>query len=239
MTTVVIPYKYSEKSEIQLRYALRSLEKHLKGYGQVFLLGRAPTWLRNVVEIQTPDIDWNYMHLHQKELAIYNKIKVACGSPNVTDDFLLMNDDHYLLQDFNAATFPLYWSGDMEEEADRPDIYANTCRNTVKALRAAKAPILNYDCHCPILYNKERFKVVESLDWGVKYGYGIKSMYANLNGLRGIMCSDLKFRSPVSYHIASHAISTQPFFSTDDKAIDTSMVNLLSSLYPTKSRFEK
>ena len=49
MTSIILPYKASRYGDLELRYCMRSIERHLKGVGEVFLLGKAPAWLQNVV----------------------------------------------------------------------------------------------------------------------------------------------------------------------------------------------
>jgi hypothetical protein len=239
MTSIVIPYKYSHASEVQLRYALRSIEKHLKGYGEVFLLGKAPTWCQNLVEVPTPDIDRNFDKIYQKERAIYEKVRLACYLPEISNTFYFTNDDHYLLTDFDAGKFPLYWSGDWEEQAERPDIYRETAKNTLAELRNRNLSDILYDCHTPILYNKKKFLKLEGLDWNKKYGYGIKTMYAALNGLQGELIHDLKLRVDISITFIKCCLLGKKVFSTDDKAMGPGVISVLKELYPNKSKYEK
>lgn len=240
MTSVILPYKLSRYGDVELRYALRSIEKHLKGYGEIFLLGRAPSWCKNLVEIPTPDIDRNFDKIYQKERAIYEKIRLACYLREATENFLFINDDHFLLQDFDAGKFPTYWSGDLQEaiETAKGGVYINTINNTMEETLNLGHGDLYYDCHTPILYNKKKFLKLEALNWNKQYGYAIKTIYCAMNGIKGEMTADVKFRKPVSAELIRQTISDQKIFSTGGE-IAPSMVSVWKELYPERSKYEK
>lgn len=239
MISVVIPYKFNHHGEPELRYALRSIVKHLKGYGEIYIIGDLPTWVRNVRHIPTPDIDRQFDRDMWKERNIYEKVRRASYYKFVTDDFYFTNDDHFLLQDFNASTFPLHWASDIEDDMKRKDLYVNTINNTYELIQAGEAPFQNYDTHCPIVYNKRLFRNLEDLDWSKKWGYCIKTAYCGANGLRGEFYPDLKIRGQHSAESIRRAIAGRQYFSTDNNAWGQSLRQVLEELYPEPSKYEK
>src|SRR5688500_13559340 len=97
MTSIVIPLGHgSHWGNTELRYCLRSVEKHLTGYGDVIIIGEKPAWLRNVIHI--PFDEGPAPKSFEKERNIFNKIMVACNDDRVTDSFLFMPADHLMLQ---------------------------------------------------------------------------------------------------------------------------------------------
>lgn len=238
MTSIVIPYATgstaSRWNDTELRYCLRSIERYLKGYGEIFLVGAAPRWLQNVTVIPATDHDKTYY----KERNIFNKIILACQDERVTDDFLFMNDDHFLLSEFEARAFPYYYDGNLKQHAERTDPYATTVKNTIEQIGT---DLVEYsDIHTSILYNKGRFQFwLKDIDWGKKYGYCIKTLYASTGDLADTVYPDLKITGAKSATEIKGLIKDRLFFSTNDNCRDGVMEAVLQELYPKKSSYER
>jgi hypothetical protein len=96
-----------------------------------------------------------------------------------------------------------------------------------------------FDTHTPILYNKYKFQSLQSIDWSIPYGYGIKSLYANSNNIEGILMKDGKlFASETKKERIFRKISELPCFSTSP-IIPMAQREIIQSLYEKKSIFEK
>ncbi len=225
MIDVVIPYRNTDDG-LQLKYALRSMEKHLAGVGNLFIVGCLPPNLKASTFIYCPWLAGNGMG--GKEKNIYEKVLLAACHPGVSDPFLYMNDDHYLLQDVVANEFPYYYMGDLSTQAlGNTTPYNQTLKNTME-LQGIGPAAKYFDVHCPILFNKEQFKITfpQSM-WKKEWGYCMKTLYCYATGINktdnAIFTMDLKYRKPGANVIPSGL----PFFSTDDKAMDKGMVGIL------------
>lgn len=216
MTDIVIPYRITNHTK-ELRYCMRSIETYLTGVGQVFIVGDLPDWIQNVVHIPFADNpDWRY-----KERNIYEKTQAACNDERVSDPFLFMNDDHYLLGRMAASSTP-YLYGNCLTSGKYND---TTLSNTFGVLGSWAF----YDIHFPILYSKERYKrAVGRVDWNKHYGYCIKSLYCCYNEIQGARVDDQKLRLP-------NERPTGTWFSTSDKSFTES---IMQELYPNKSKYE-
>lgn len=121
-TSIVIPLSRADRwNHIELKYTLRGIEKHLSGYGDIFIIGAYPDWMKGGVHIPATDNEMVY----DKQRNIFRKIMVACGDERVTERFLFMNDEHYLLKNYTAADFPYYYEGELHSQpaiSDRPVI---------------------------------------------------------------------------------------------------------------------
>ena len=246
MTSIVIPLAGhghgSRWGDKELRYALRSVEKHLSGYGEVFIIGYCPPWLQNVVHIPATDGDKTYEH----ERNIFNKIMLACKDERVSDTFLFMNDDHFLLQDFsfNGITpFPFYYEGCLKDYLSRTDPYKQTIQNTIDWLGPYN---LYFDVHCPMTINTRWFpQATAMLDWLKKWGYCIKTVYAKYVAETATFppnpreIADLKIRDVLPSSKIRELIAGRPWFSMSDRAREGGMEVVLQELYPTKSKYEK
>lgn len=244
-TSIVLPLSQlstgfgSRWSDTELRYCLRSVERHLTGYGDIFIIGHLPNWVKNVIHIPATDDDKTYW----KERNIFNKIMLACNDERVSEDFLFMNDDHYLLKDYEAGEFPYYYEGTLMQMAGRKDQYSNTIANTANYLIHAQQWVKFLDIHCPIIYNRDKFiEGFNSVNWP-KYGYCIKTMYGNcihLNAEKGKPRTDLKIdEENLSSSQIKNLIAGRAWFSIGQKAQYGGMEKVLQELYPLKSKYEK
>ncbi|MGN6438404.1 MAG: hypothetical protein ACTHMM_17810 [Agriterribacter sp.] len=227
----------SKWQDNELRYSLRSVEKHLSGYGQLYIVGSCPDWVTNAVHIQMAD-EFGY----NRDKNIYSKIYIACRQKKISDNFLFINDDHFFLQNFVADQVPYYHKGDLFHAFNsRPhaDHYRVTLSNTYWYLKRNYLPTNHFDVHTPIIYNKRAFiSAVSIADWDVYYGYGIKSLYANSLKIAGEQTSDCKVDSAKTRTEIVHRINDRPFFSIGDNALNDDMKSLLEDLYPVPSSWE-
>ncbi|MGN6436860.1 MAG: hypothetical protein ACTHMM_10020 [Agriterribacter sp.] len=214
----------------EIRYSLRSVEKHLKGYGEVFIVGIKPDWMQNVIHIAVNDQEGT----QYKESNIHRKIIAACNSVLVSDDFVLINDDHFFLQDMDADSMPYYYDGLITSRLKRDkNSYHISLVNTLTALRREKHDSKYFDIHCPILVNKAMYlHANQKYNWGIKRGYCIKSLYLNTIGEKGIPAKDFKVRSMQEIDLS------RPYFSISDQALSPALERFMEELYPSPSKYE-
>lgn len=233
MTDIVIPLNNrSYQKNIELRYCLRSIEKHLSGVGNVFIVGYCPEWVTGVIHIPFEEDPRNRF----RDRNIMLKMAEACKDQRVSDDFLMMHDDHFLLADYEAVAFPYYHMGPMKEGHGQ---YGETKQNT-KSLLSFTDTFNNYDCHCPILFNKQLFmRSVALADWSKWYGYCMKTLYCVMNRIEGEYVDDIKIRMPYDKEMIEKLIAGRKWFSIGDRCFAPGgMMEVLNELYPNKSKYE-
>jgi len=256
-TDILIPLgQGSRHDNLELRYCLRSIEKHLIGVRNVFIVGDKPEWLRGVVYIPERDNPNNWMRAHN----IYRKIMAGIkfsfinlsAKPSVnkfevfdlelSDNFLFMNDDHFLLTDYVAGEFPYYHRGAVDLQAlEHHKPQQLQMANTAYMLE--DNAFLDFDIHCPVVYNKRLFQNIFSRlpeKWP-EYGYGIKSFYNNqgCDITNWAPCEDLKFSEPAMKESIYRLLEGRPWFSIGDRCLKSGgMKEVLQELYPDKSKYE-
>lgn len=231
MTDIIIPLNdRSTQKNLELRYCLRSIEKHLSGIGNVFIIGHCPDWVQNVTHIPFEEDPRNRF----RDRNIMSKMATACKDERVSKDFLMVHDDHFLLKDYEAGCFTYYLCGNLVPGEGQ---YAHTKENTISLL----GPVKNYDAHCPILFNKEKFmRSVALADWSKWYGYCMKTMYCVMNGIEGTCVSDIKIRMPIKADVIKELIAGRSWFSIGDRCwTEGGMKEVLQTLYPTPSNYER
>jgi hypothetical protein len=233
MIDIVIPLNDGSRlQDIELRYCLRSIEKHLEGFNKIILVGERPEWIQNVHHIQFHENKSN----HKRAENIHGKIQRALKF--ISGDFLFFNDDHFLLKDIDADLFPYYHRGVVRTEGIMVTNQPQYIQTTNTQILFNK-PVIDFDVHCPIIYNKQRFgRIFDHLVWP-DYGFLIKSTYCNKLNIEGISCTDLKFKGAMErYHILD-CIAGREWFSVGDRTLQGGdMLKVLEELYPNKSYFE-
>jgi hypothetical protein len=232
---VVIPLGTgSTWSDNELRYSLRSLEVY-HNVGNVYIIGHKPSWIQKVIHIPAHDVPG----AEHKEYNILRKILTACKMPSLSQDFIFMNDDHFLL---GPVPTPCYQQTLEETVLKRSshDSYYFALDNTLRALIKADRPTNNFDVHCPIVYNKHDFiRMTETYDMTLHYGYVIKSLYCNTVGIEGELCIDMKLTQRLRCAQIDKMVEGRGWFSIGDGAVNSELGIFLNYLYPNKSKYEK
>lgn len=228
MIDVFYPLKHggSKHNNLELRYSLRAIEKNLSGFDRVFISTEVlPDWLTNVYHLQVKDNpkavpDWNMM----------NKVYHAEG---ISETFLFMNDDHFIMKPYQVDTFPNYYYSTLDIYCRKrgKDGYGYRARNTMDWLNKQGLKLLHFDIHYPILYNLKAFRdVMDQVPWATeKKGFIVKSLYGNAMKLHGTYTHDNK---------TGKIEPALPVFSTYPH-IKQSLINYLQQCFPKPSRFEK
>jgi len=216
----------SKHDNLELRYSLRSIEKNLSGFDRVFISTEVlPEWLTNIVHLPVKDNikkvpDWNIMD------KVYN-------AEGISDNFLFINDDHFMMEPYQTATFPNYYYSTLDQYCRKrgKDGYGYRARNTMDWLTKQGLKLLHFDIHYPILYNLKAFReVMDQVPWETeKRGFIVKSLYGNAMKLPGTYTHDNK---------TGNIDLRLPVFSTYPH-IKLSIINYLKACFPKPSRFEK
>jgi hypothetical protein len=219
----------------EIKFSLRSVEMHLQDYGHIFVIGTKPHFLNSLVtEIPYKDAHKN------KARNIMAKIYRAACDERISSEFMLFNDDYFLLQPFSAVNYPYYYKGTLQHAVEvNTGEYEKHCLATMEILQRSGLGTLNFDTHKPILYNKEKVKLLYSqLPHDVPFGYVAKSTYCNFYSLPGILETDCKISHPHGIERIRSLNHGRQMFSTGDRALGLPMQKYLKELYPNKSRYE-
>lgn len=139
-----------------LRYSLRSVAKFVQ-YDKIWIVGYKPRWVKDVEYIkvtQGPDKWQNSV----------NNIIAACQSEDISDDFVLMNDDFFAIKPVedleascNVALGTL--TDKIEEYKKYRSGWFNAFRQARELLQQMKIPepYYDYESHSPIIINKKNF----------------------------------------------------------------------------------
>jgi hypothetical protein len=207
---LTIPYKSDGRDGRELKYCIRSMQKHFATLSGVLLIGDLPSWYTGDY-LPASDIPG------RKEWSIVSKI-LQCPY----DRFLICSDDVFALADFDES-LPMYYSGPLAKVPAHGQ-YAKRVANT----RLIYPNGLMYDIHQPMIIDRALYHAAHNIPWHERE-YLNKSIYGNFVG-GGVQLDDYKIRTREQVDM------TRPFFSTNDR---TAKYVRFDDIYPEKSRYEK
>lgn len=167
----------------ELRYTLRSIEKNLSGYRDIYLIGEKPSWVTNVIHIPQKDIRG------RTAFSIFSKFMTAANNENVSQKFISWADDTYLLKPLPVEGIKDWYDQTLKDWTYKNinSLYRNIVRNTWKVFPDG----LFYNVHTPCIYDKDKYKLLNQYDWKTTE-YLIKSMYFNHNESEPVPMKDPK-----------------------------------------------
>ncbi len=234
---IVIPYKPDIHDGLELFYCLRSIEKNLKqskdendlieyctGFSDLIIIGKPPGWFKG---------KWIYTEDYpgRKQYTIYQKLLFACH--NFTYNFIMWNDDHFLIKQSKVSDIKWFHNGLLSDELHRglSARYREAVNNTIQFQSG-----YNFDIHTPIIFNKAQFR---KLFTNKTEEVCIKSYYCNALGIQGEYMTDCKIDQLLSKEAIKELIKDRLFFSTGSNGVREPMKELLQEMFPNKSRWEK
>ena len=212
----------------ELKYSIRSITKHLPDVN-VWVLGYKPDWyIGNFKKID---------NVGGKFANIVNCIHEICNIEEISEDFVLMNDDFFVLE--NMESIPTYHGGSLLEKIDRiihstgSNSYTRLLIKTYKNLKrfGIKDPI-DYDVHLPLPMTKSGLAKSKDI------AYFPRSAYGNVVKVGGIRIErDVKVYNG-NRNSYDYKNPVMPFVSTLDESFDKVYNDLLKDLFIEPSIYE-
>ena len=219
----VYPFRHSAWRDNELRYSLRSLEKHFAPLSGVLIVGDKPDWLIDVDHLRMRD------PVASKALNIWAKLREVARYLGPGVEFIYMNDDFYLLKD--CETMPDFYSGCMQSKIKRTpgSPWVKMLIETVEYLHGAGMPTRNHAVHFPVICNTDGLK--ELIGIASENILSFRCLWGNIYGENPVEHRDVKLRRDGHKPIPD----SWPCFSTGDQFRDHAK---MTALYPEKSRYE-
>lgn len=200
----------------ELRYSLRSIEENMPD-GRVWVVGHRPMWYIGDF-IPVDDVGGKFDN-------IVNCIKTVSENNDISDNFILMNDDFFVLKKLDSL--PVFHGGLLKDKIERykeqmmASKYIRLLELTYNQLltNSIKDP-MDYDIHVPMTMNKEKLR--QAMD----VAYFPRSAYGNFANIGGIKIKDVKIYGSTNINKDNDL----DFISTEDR----SFVSLKDSLLENK-----
>lgn len=215
----------------ELRYSIRSVVKNFPE-GNIWVVGNKPNWYKGNF-IPVDDIGGKFTN-------ITNATKAIANSPDISEDFVLMNDDFFVIKP--VSNIPILYSGTLSDkikaygELDPGSRYLDILIKTYKYLRrkGIREP-MDYDIHVPMIMNKNKLKTI------VSKTDAPRSVYGNLFGIGGEKSTDVKVYTKFNrLYDRSYDMSEieSPFISCEDKSFPMVYRKILIWQFSDKTVYE-
>lgn len=248
---MVIPLGTGSKvGDLEIRYALRALDQHGRGVGQVWILGRRRYWMSREVRAmaalaQKAAPGGNRLTKYARVRAKYRLFMDLRDAP---ERWLLMHDDMFLTRDQDLATFPMLHEGPLRSRVLLMETLGGKYHQVIRAteeelLARGVVKPLSFEVHAPMPVETVMYRaVLDSLPRkfpspASRTVYG-NAMRATADPPFEIEFSrDRKLLAPMKPLDILRACPR--FFSVGDGFLDPVGRAALGELYPTPSRWER
>lgn len=226
----------SHWDNVELRMAIRSIERHAQGLRRIVVVGSIPKWLREtdrVLPVNLSEFRCN------KASRISLKVKWAFEHLDLTDTVAFWNDDYILSQDTDLRTIPDYYHGSLGHP-NAKTAWQRLLQHASTVLAAAGLPTRHFDIHVPILYERTKFLAIN--DWWERSrteqpGLVAKSVYGNNHcQTTAVRHADVKLSG--GWRSRIDAVERRWVFSYGDDALRTGLADWLQNRFPEPSPSE-
>jgi hypothetical protein len=218
----------------ELRYSIRSVAKNMP-HENIVVVGGKPDWYTGkFIPVDSGSSTNKYENTK-------NNIRHIVESPDISDDFVLMNDDFYVLKPIDQV--PYYHNGLLADKIAEFvrfttwSTYTDVLSRTMSVLNnlGIEDP-LDYTLHIPMMFNKQ--KLADILPHPIA---SIRTLYGNIYKVGGRKMSDVKVH-PKNHQYAPKSFDYMNedsiFLSTADRTFDRVKKNLLGPMFIEPSKYE-
>jgi hypothetical protein len=169
---LMIPIGKSNGDYSELKITLRSIERHFKNLGNIYIVGARPRWIKGVIYIECDD-----PYTNNKDANIIRKVLKVCDYP-ISQEFIRQSDDQIWIKDIEKVT--IGHNGKIIAKASENRKWVDRLWRTSEEMKKLKLCYYNYDIHAPLPVDKDKFKETFK-KFDLKKGYTINSLYFNYN----------------------------------------------------------
>ena len=216
----------------ELRYSIRSVLNSFPE-AKVWWVGGKPEWYSG----HCVPVEQN----SNKYANALKNLKSLCEHPEISDNFVLMNDDFFIIKKINSVD--QFYNGLLSDKINRftqitgSSMYIKKLITTNKKLidLGIKNPI-DYELHTPMPMNKTGL-----LDVIEKYPECLwRSMFGNLYNVGGTQMDDVKIYVNKRHLARSNEITDNSIYmSTEDTSLKVMLDKMLRQMLPEPSIYEK
>lgn len=211
----------------ELRYSIRSIVTNMP-HDNLWLVGYKPSWyVGNFISVPNTTTKFENIRLAMKAAAEHNEI---------SDNFILMNDDFFVIKPVNPNK--VLHGGLLIDKINRyrsmieSGRYINLLENTYKFLikSGIKDP-LDYDIHTPMVFNKNNLLQI------INRRHFPRSLYGNIFNIGGEFTNDVKIY-PYNSLLKNKLPENSPYISTQDDSFENLLNTLLKDRFIKPSQYE-
>jgi hypothetical protein len=249
MIDVYYPYFEREAAWEELRYSLRSIEKHFQFEFRVVIVGDLPRWIdpRSILYIpheRVEGIQENTLYDAITKQLLFN------AHPDTSLHFIRMYDDIYLLKDVSLIDFGFKAMYGFDDVPQRQGTWWDQLYHTLSLLRSKGYKGWNTETHLPELFNKEKMQWIISAYGALENRLLTSSLYFNTFypfALPILFCKDFAIQfydnTVGPYYDSSEGdllakCDGKTYLNHNNAGLNANLKSFISACFPDKSRFE-
>ena len=217
----------------ELRYSIRSVLNSFPD-AKIWVVGGKPNWyIGNYIEVP---------QIHAKYKNAVENLKKISSSSEISDSFILMNDDFYIIKQINEIkNFHggyLLNKTNLYQKINGNSNYTRKLAATYKRLKGLGInDPLDYELHVPMIMEKE--KLQEILKNNDQFLW--RSMYGNIFNVGGLEMQDVKVYTTGPLVLKSYNlnIDNHTYLSSSDSSFNIIWKKILKVQFKEKTKFEK
>lgn len=161
-----------------------------------------------------------------KAVNLWEKCYTACIDDRISDPFLFINDDHYIIKPTDIENYPNYYSHRISQYPYKTfqfngftiDKHSHPYWKLVYKTEQILGDCLFFNVHCPVVIYKKRFiEVFEKYHAHIYEGEGMLLKTTYLNGLEGVQMDDYKTKRGETLSSIQHHCKDRHVFSSCDE----------------------
>ena len=238
VTDIVIPLaEKGSHDNLELRYALRSIEKHARGYRDIIVVGRnVPSWLQNVGIIDSVEDS------SRKNITLLRK-RLAAAMESDADYNLYWCDDYVLLKTMNVMSIPALRNDKDLLDYSGGRVWHRCLKAAGEALKAHGKTTFDCESHTPSLNDRKKFIQLAEIfqkERETDPGLTVCALYHNYYGSRMLPMDKIKatFEKTVDFEQVRKEAAGKLFLGYDDKGFESGVKDFLAEKFPEKSQYE-
>ena len=238
VTDIVIPLaEKGAHDNLELRYALRSIEKHARGYRDIIIVGNnVPSWLQNVRIISSVEDS------SRKNITLFRK-RLAAAMESDADYNLYWCDDYVLLKTMNVMSIPALRNDKDLLDYSGGRVWHRCLKAAGEALKAHSKTTFDCESHTPSLNDRKKFIQLAEIfknDRETDPGLTVCALYHNYYGNRMLPMDKIKatFEKAADVEEVRKITRNKLFLGYDDKGFTSGVKAFLAEKFPEKSQYE-
>lgn len=225
---IVYVYKHWWGNWLELKYSLRSLVNI--NHNNVYIVWDKPDWAKNIIHIPVPDDKWS------KYLNVLGKYRAICENENISENFVLMNDDMYIMEPITDIPYYIKWTLKEHIEYIKEKHWDTKYCEVINRVYKKYKNWLAFTVHCPIIYNKQKLKKLLDTIWDEEIS--IRSLYWNMYNVpyEKYNKNDI---SDCKVYLMDRKYNLWRFLSSDDSSVrNMSFIRFMNQRFPSKCKYE-
>lgn len=178
LDVIYVTGEASPWNEYEIRFSLRSIEKNLSDIGKVFIIGKRPDFLTDVIHIPSKDVFYPGIHPFGNTA---NSALAACRKKGLSKRFLLLNSDHIVLHPMpvsNVTPKPKAEMSIFDSALWKFNYLINRLNRAVENKFSKNKHTLTFDCLTPIIFHKMKFvDIANQFDHSKMLGYSMNNIF--------------------------------------------------------------